>query len=190
VAIGSIDRLMQWGPRRRFRLRYLLLLALVAGALFALGRHAWREWRWRYIVIHHTASDAGNLEYYRRLHKEERGWPDIAYHFVINNGAANTVPGQVEESDLWKDRRSGYSTRNTYINTVGIAIVMVGNLDRHPPLALQYQALVSLLVNLSREYRIPPERIIGHRELQQTKCPGQYLNMAKLREDVARELAR
>lgn len=181
---------MQSGPRRRFRLRYLLLLAVAAGAFVFLGRHAWREWRWRYIVIHHTASDAGNLEYYRRLHKEERGWPDIAYHFVVNNGASNTVPGQIEESNLWKERSRGYSTRNTYVNMVGIAVVMVGNLERHAPTTLQYQSLVSLLVTLAREYDIPPERIIGHRELQQTKCPGQHLDMAKLREDVARELAR
>lgn len=155
-----------------------------------IARHAWREWRWRYIVVHHTASDAGNLEYYRRMHQEERGWPDIAYHFVVNNGASNTVPGQIEESNLWKNRSPGYSTRNTYINTVGIAVVMVGNLERHPPAALQYQSLVSLLVTLAREYYIPPERIIGHRELQHTKCPGKHLDMNRLRADVRRELER
>jgi len=173
---------------RRYRLRHLLLLIVVAGAVFFIGRHAWREWRWRYIVVHHTASDAGNLEYYRQIHTEERGWPDIAYHFVINNGASNTVPGQVEESGLWQSRSGGYSTKITYINTFGIAVVMVGNLERHPPSILQYQSLVKLLVNLSKKYNIPPERIIGHRELQQTKCPGRHLDMVKVREDVANAL--
>lgn len=173
---------------RRLRIRHVLLLLVLAGALFLAGRVYWREHRFRYIVVHHTASDVGNLEYYRRFHQAERGWPDIAYHFVVNNGASNTVPGQIEESDLWKERRRGYSTRDFYVNTVGIAVVMVGNLENHAPGELQYQALVRLLANLSQEYSIPPERIIGHRELQQTKCPGKHLQMDRVREDITRAL--
>lgn len=174
---------------RKFRLRHWLLLLFVIGAFLFTGRYLWREKRWRYIVIHHTASDAGNLEYYKRIHQTERGWPDIAYHFVVNNGASGTVPGQIEVSDLWRNRSRGLSTKITYINYLGIAVVMVGNLERHKPSTLQYQALVQLLANLSTDYKIPVDRMIGHRELQQTACPGKHLDLEKLRQDVSKKLS-
>ncbi len=163
------------------RVYVMLFIILIIIVIYFLSQYIWREKRWRYIVIHHSASDIGNLEYYRRLHQEERGWDDIAYHFVINNGTLQTVPGQIEESDLWKQRRPGYSTKNWLVNTFGISIVLVGNLENHPPLPQQYESLLNLLERLAREYHIPPERVFGHREIQNTKCPGKYLNMAKIR---------
>ena len=101
----------------------------------------------------------------------------------------NTTIGQIEESDLWKARKANLSTRSWYANWFGIAVVMVGNFERHAPAPLQQEALIRLLVNLSRNYNIPPERIVGHREIQNTACPGKYLDMHRLREAVRRELA-
>jgi N-acetylmuramoyl-L-alanine amidase len=164
----------------------LLILLLI---LFFTGKYLWEEKRWRYIVVHHTASNIGNLEYFRRVHMEQRGWSDIAYHFVINNGTANTAMGEIEESSLWKNRLPNFSTRITYINFFGIAVVMVGNFETHEPPPLQREALINLLTNLSRKYNIPPERIVGHREVSPTACPGKFLNMVKVREDVARALS-
>lgn len=152
--------------------------------LFAV--YFWRELRWRYIVIHHTASDIGDLDYYRRLHMEERGWPDIAYHFIINNGSSNTVAGQVEVSNLWKNRSINYSTKVSYLNYFGIAIVMVGNFEAHPVSAVQWESLVNLTASLSDRYGIPPDRIIGHREAWETACPGKHLSLERLRDEVRR----
>ncbi|GIX41651.1 MAG: hypothetical protein KatS3mg129_1384 [Leptospiraceae bacterium] len=166
---------------------YIFIIVFIIISIFYL-RYWWKEKRWRYIVVHHTASDIGNLEYYKRLHQKERGWDDVAYHFVIDNGTFQTIPGQIEESDLWKKRKRGYSTRNWLVNTFGIAIVIVGNLQKHPPLPQQYESLIHLITNLAKEYNIPPERIFGHREIQNTECPGKYLNMAKVRLDVKRRL--
>lgn len=166
---------------------YIILFLLVI-IILILSYYWWVEKRWRYIVIHHTASDFGNLEYYKRLHQKERGWDDIAYHFVINNGSFETIPGQIEESNLWKKRKSGYSTKNWLVNTFGIAIVLVGNLENHPPLPQQYESLINLVTNLSKKYNIPPERIFGHREIQNTNCPGKFLNMAKLRLEIKKRL--
>ncbi len=170
------------------RLRLLLagILVTLIAALFFAGRYAWREKRWRWIVVHHTASDVGNLEYYRRLHREERGWRDIAYHFLINNGSSNTAVGQVEESTLWKNRESHFSTRDAYLNVFSIAVVLVGNFEKHRVPELQKEALVKLLADLSHEYSIPPDRIVGHREISSTACPGKNLNMADLRTEVAK----
>lgn len=174
------------------RVRGLILLIILIGVsgifLYAGGRYFWREMRWRYIVVHHTASDVGDLDYYRKLHMEERGWPDIAYHFLINNGSYNTAVGQVEVSNLWKRRSHHYSTRKTYLNYFGIAVVLVGNFEKHDVPALQRESLIQLLYRLAKDYNIPPEHIVGHREVWNTACPGKHLNMIQVRRDVARLL--
>ncbi|MCS7204161.1 MAG: N-acetylmuramoyl-L-alanine amidase [Leptospiraceae bacterium] len=166
------------------KLKFYFTFFLIFVFAFWLLKYLWEEKRWRYIVIHHSASDIGNLEYYKKLHQEEKGWDNIAYHFVINNGSMGTIPGQIEESELWKKRKSGYSTKNWLVNTFGISIVIVGNLEEHPPLPQQYEALLNLVFQLSKKYDIPPERIFGHREIQNTKCPGKHINMAKLRKEI------
>ena len=168
--------------------RRFVLFFLFAILLLFFGRYLWKEKRWRYIVIHHTASDIGNMDYYRRLHIKDKGWPDIAYHFVINNGSFNTTMGQIEESNLWKEKTLNYSTKVSYINYFGIAVVLVGNFDLHGVSPLQWESLVNLSATLAEEYNIPPERIVGHREIWETACPGKYLDMVRLREDVGKIL--
>jgi len=169
---------------RRFKL--VIILLLFAGFLFVYygGRYWWRERRWRYIVIHHTASDIGNLEYYRQMHQKERGWPDIAYHFLINNGSYNTSVGQIETSSLWINRSHHYSTKVSYINYFGIAIGLVGNFQKHPLPTLQREALINLVTRLSKQYSISPDRIVGHRELWETDCPGRFLNLNQIRKAI------
>jgi len=164
----------------------ILIFCIVS--VFAGARYWWREHRFRYIVVHHTASDYGDLKYYREVHQKERGWSDIAYHFLINNGTANTSMGQIEESDLWKTRSRNFSTKVDYINYFGIAVVLVGNFENHKVPPVQRESLINLLVRLAKTYDIPPDRIIGHRELQQTACPGKHLNMSEIRESVKKSL--
>lgn len=171
----------------RHWLRYLLIVIALL-FLYLLGDYMWREMRWRFIVVHHTASDVGNMEYYRALHMKKHGWPDIAYHFLIDNGSMNTSIGQIEVSSLWENRTLNYSTQVSYVNYLGIAVALVGNFDKHDVHPLQYEALIHLLVNLSMRYHIPPERIVGHGEIQATHCPGTHLDMAKVRADVARAI--
>lgn len=171
---------------RKLRLRHFFLFTVFI--LFStLGlRYCWREMRWRYIVIHHTAADIGNLEFYRKLHQSR--WGELAYHIIINNGSDNTAAGQIEYSKGWRERKNHYSTRKSYLNYFGIAIALVGDFDKHPMPSIQKQIFIRLLINLAREYSIPPERIIGHREVQNTKCPGRYIDMVEVRSLVAKSL--
>ena len=170
----------------RLRLRHLFLFMALLLLLILSGRYYWREMRWRYIVIHHTAADIGNLEFYRKQH--EKRWGELAYHIVINNGSENTAAGQIEYSEGWRKRKHHYSTRKTYLNYFGIAIALVGDFEKHPIPPVQKQILIRLLVNLASEYDISPEHIIGHREAQNTKCPGKHLSMLEIRSLVAKNL--
>ena len=166
--------------------RYLFILLLVLLMLFLTGRYWWREMRWRYIVIHHTAADFGSLDFFRRIHQKR--WGDLAYHIVINNGSDNTAAGQIEYSQRWIKRQSHYSTEKSYLNHFGIAIVLVGDFEKHPIPLIQKQILIRVLLNLAEKYNIPAKRIIGHREVQNTKCPGRHISMVEIRALVAKGL--
>ena len=172
-------------PPGRINKIIIIALVLVTVSVFfwLYGRYWWQEKRWRYIVIHHTASDTGNLEYYREMHRK-RGWPDIAYHFLINNGSLNTAMGQIQQSSLWEKRDINYSSRVSWVNYFGIAIGLVGNFEKHRVPPLQKEALINLAAGLAERYDIPPERIIGHREIQNTACPGRFVNLNEVREAV------
>ncbi|MBM4054820.1 MAG: hypothetical protein FJ264_09150 [Planctomycetes bacterium] len=50
-----------------------------------LDRYSVREWK--YIVIHHSASESGCAAEFDKFHREKRHWENgLGYHFVIGNG--------------------------------------------------------------------------------------------------------
>ena len=55
----------------------------------ATGRSAWdvpqTDRQWRYVVLHHSATDSGSAAEFDKLHRR-RGWDELGYHFVITNG--------------------------------------------------------------------------------------------------------
>ena len=172
---------------KKYRPHFIIILIIIA-VLF-LGRYCWREYRWRFIVIHHTASESGNLDYIRKIHIKERGWHDIAYHFVINNGSMGTAPGQIEISDLWLSREANLSTQLNYVNIFAISVVLIGNFENQDIPHLQKESLIRLLTNLSIKYGIPPERVIGHGEIQNTACPGGHIDMNGIRHLLRQKLS-
>ena len=58
---------------------------------------------------------------------------------------------------------------------------MIGDFEKHPMPTVQKQILIRLLINLAHEYDIPSERIIGHREVQNTKVSRKYIDMVEIR---------
>lgn len=150
---------------------------------YPVMRYLWREYRWRWIIVHHSGSDSGDLAFIKKVH-QQKGYEGVAYHFIINNGSRGTIAGQIEQSSRWKSRENAGSTLRDHVNEYGIAIVMVGNLQNHPPSEQQKEALINLLVRLSGKYNISIDKIRGHRELQNTKCPGKYMDMEKIRQEI------
>ena len=144
--------------------------------------------RWVYIVIHHTASKKGNLTYFRQIHMTQKGWPDIAYHFVIDNGTMNTQMGAVEISNLWRRNHRNFGTNDSKHNAQSIAIALIGNFEKTQVPHEQWHSLVGLTLKLAYEHKIPIENIIGHREVSNSVCPGKYLSIKMLQQDVRARL--
>jgi hypothetical protein len=142
--------------------------------------------KWRYIVIHHTASDVGSLGKIDQWHKS-KGWDGCGYHFVIGNGT-NSSDGLIQVSQRWLDQGVGAHTRladgfardrglaANYYNECGIGIVLVGNFDNGPPDARQMASLAKLLNYLMDRCQIPESHVVTHGGVDQTHCPGHYFS--------------
>lgn len=134
---------------------------------------------WKYIVIHHSATDSGNAEVFDRAHRA-RGWDGLGYHFVVTNGRGG-ADGKVEVSRRWKTQKWGAhtgGTPNNEYNNFGIGICLVGDFIEKMPSERQLASLAELLAELTERFDIAPENIIGHCDApdSETLCPGEALH--------------
>ena len=158
-----------------------------------------KEWEaagyrpWRHVVVHHSASERGNAEMFDKYHREQRGWDELGYHFVITNGR-DGADGKVEVGPRWRTQKWGAhcgGTPNNEYNNYGIGICVVGDFSHRLPSKAQRASLRRLVLYLIRKYSIPPDQVIGHCDAPetQTACPGSALHRY-VRETLRPELRR
>ena len=120
------------------------------------------------VIVHCSATPAGRdvtAADIRRWHKEERGFADIGYHFVVR------LDGRVECG-----RRlsvAGAHCRGHNSRSVGVCYVGGIGSDGRPAdtrTPAQRQALLGLLTALRR--RFPSASIHGHRDFAAKACPS------------------
>jgi N-acetyl-anhydromuramyl-L-alanine amidase AmpD len=142
---------------------------------------------WRYIVIHHSATTGGTIESITKGHLD-RGFEEIGYHFLINNGKSlGTHNGEVAATTRWTQQMAGAHCKvaeHPEFNDEGIGVCLVGDLDVDQPTAEQMASLQMLVEVLREHYDIPIERIVGHRDLKATKCPGKNFPMDQFLKDL------
>ena len=139
-----------------------------------------RPWRW--IVIHHSATDAGSAAAFDNFHRNGRHWDELGYHFVIGNGGG-AGDGAVEVGSRWPKQKWGAHCcvgDNEEYNYFGIGICLVGNFERYRPSEAQMQSLARLVGYLSARYTIDESHIIGHGSVGDTRCPGRGFPMGDL----------
>jgi len=141
---------------------------------------------WQFIVIHHSDTPAGGAMAFDKFHRQVRGWDELGYHFVIGNGT-DTADGAVEVGSRWPKQKQGAHTKtpDNRFNDFGIGICLVGNFDHDRPTAAQMRSLVKLVAHLERTYKIPTDRVIGHKDAKSTDCPGRFMSVADVRRQAA-----
>ena len=144
---------------------------------------------WKYIVIHHSATNAGSVKAFHKFHTRQ-GYGGIAYHFVIGNGNG-MKDGEVKETFRWRQKIAGthVSVNSWEHNVFGIGVCLVGNLENKSPTTAQMKALKKLISKLKNTYHIEDENIIGHKHVryddasnktEKTACPGKKLELKQL----------
>lgn len=141
-----------------------------------------RSSKWRYVIIHHSATERGSALMFLRAHLR-RGFADLGYHFVINNGTMKKRDGQVEVSRRWLKQEKGAHCKACGMNYRGIGVCIVGNFSKGSVSEKQMDTLVCLIRMLCEKYRIPHSRVIGHRHARgaRTECPGKRFPWKELR---------
>lgn len=134
---------------------------------------------WKYIVIHHSATDGGNAELFDRSHRA-RGFDELGYHFVITNGNGAS-DGLIEVGSRWWKQKWGAHTGGTpdnEYNNFGIGIGVVGDFTDRLPSKAQLASLRRLVRCLVEAHDVPAGNVIGHRDAPNTAtaCPGEKLH--------------
>jgi len=165
----------------------------VLGAL--LGTEQSNNWkpdnlsdRWKCIVIHHSATNAGGADAFDKNHKG-RGWDELGYHFVIGNGT-HTPDGKVEVGPRWHKQKHGAhcKTPDKYFNNHGIGICLVGDFTRTKPTAKQLKALDELIKFLTETCKIDKKHVTTHKHVTgKTECPGHHFPTERYTNDSSSE---
>lgn len=130
--------------------------------------------KWRYIVIHHSASASGTPKgmdaYHRNVRHMENG---LAYHFVIGNGNGMT-DGSLYAGPRWRGQLDGGHLASESLNAKAIGICLVGDFSKSKPTARQMQTLHALVSYLRVRCKLPVSAVKLHRQIntKPTECPG------------------
>ena len=150
------------------------------------------ENNWKYIVIHHSATESGNAANFDRYHRKVKHWKfGLAYHFVIGNGSGSD-DGEIEVGTRWRKQIHGAHTANMDFNRIAIGICIVGNLEDEMLTPKQFDSIYQIILHLSRRYSIPLSNIIMHNQVIQKKgtlCPGKNFPYTDLTNKLANVLA-
>lgn len=146
---------------------------LLAPVIAATRRIRVDSSRWRYIVCHHSAIEAGNAEIYGKAHERRGMEHGLAYHFVIGNGI-DSGDGEIEIGPRWQQQLRGGHVRSTTVNDSGIGICLVGNMENHAPTRRQRQAMNELIDFLRQGYVRRNVEVTVHKwvDKNHTVCPG------------------
>lgn len=124
------------------------------------------------IVIHHAGFPDGDkdssAEEIHKFHQEVNGWAGIGYHFVIRKD------GTIEQGR----KLSAVGAHALHHNKNSIGICVAGNFNLAKPRHEQMDSLKLLTAWLCQKYKLNPMKkgvIVGHRNLNDTSCPGDNL---------------
>lgn len=142
----------------------------------------------RWIVIHHsaTAGDINTVHNIIENQKRRYGADSVrdTYHYIISKEGIITkwideghVAGHcgVDGTPDWENP----------CNFNSISVCFAGNFEEQKEMpSTQFGAGVSLLRRLAKKYVLGKDRIIGHRDVIPTQCPGRYFPLETIREEV------
>ena len=145
--------------------------------------------RWKYIIVHHSATQDGGARRFDQSHRSN-GMDEMGYHFVIGNGT-DTPDGKIEVGSRWRQQKHGAHCRvspddsNEY-NKHGIGICLVGDFEYTRPSRAQMKSLIHLTNGLLAYTHLPPSAVYYHRDFKSTKCPGRYFPYSTYRRALQR----
>lgn len=126
------------------------------------------------LTVHHQGADTTRVERQEdvaRLLRHvaqshlKRGYGDIGYHAIIDRSGV-----------VWEGRSLRYQGAHVSGHNPGnIGVMLLGNFERQRPSARQLDSLASTVRAFCSALDIAGRRVLGHRDLASTLCPGRYV---------------
>lgn len=137
------------------------------------------NWQWNgslskrartdYIALHHAEASKATVQDIDRWHKDN-GWCGIGYHFYVRKDG--TI---YEGRPLW-----ALGAHVSGMNNCSIGICAEGAYGRETMPAVQKKAICELIVYLKDNF-YPNAKIVGHREIGDSNCPGNNYPLADIK---------
>ncbi|MEG1002069.1 peptidoglycan recognition protein family protein [Clostridium sp.] len=127
------------------------------------------------LIIHHSASKDVSPETIHKWHLD-KGYGGIGYHYYIR-----------KDGIIYRGRDEKVKGAHTINeNSKSIGICLEGNYEVDKASKAQIDSLVKLGTSLTVKYNI--EDIVGHRDCNQTLCPGKNIDIHNIKSDIASNL--
>ncbi|MBP2477455.1 hypothetical protein JOF53_006327 [Crossiella equi] len=149
------------------------------------------------IIVHHTAT-ANSTDYslahafalsrsIQNYHMDSNGWIDTGQHFTNSRGGHITEGRHRSLEVLRAGARHVVSAHASGQNNVALGIENEGLYTSVGPTTAQWNSLVALCKYMCQQYGIATSQIFGHRDFNNTACPGNVLygRLPELRRAVA-----
>ena len=160
--------------------------------------------QWQAIVIHHSATPAGDSVTLNRQHTAS-GLAGLGYHFVIGNGqglgdglvevgyrwnrqlaGAHVASASATESRNGLDRSSLSTSDADQYNRHSIGICMIGNGNRREFTDRQSHELITIVRALQAQFGIPGAAVYLHSDLSKVSSPGKFFPTAEFEAQIRR----
>lgn len=142
------------------------------------------DWKWagglsnrastEYIALHHAAAVTCTAAQVDQWHKDN-DWSGIGYHyFVRKNGT------------IYRGRpENKMGAHVSGMNNCSLGICAEGNYDVETTMpTAQYNAIVELIADIKTRY--PNAKVVGHRDIGSSDCPGRYYPLDRIKDDAER----
>jgi len=134
-----------------------------------------------HIMLHHSLTRDGQTVSWgaiRRHHVGTRSFREIGYHYGVE-----LVGDHYEVLMGRSELDPAVACPEEEMNARALHVCCVGNFDDAPPPSAMLEAVVGLVILPAMvEYGLPPERIIGHRDIDPTRtCPGSLFDLEIVR---------
>lgn len=152
------------------------------------------------VIVHHTAGPNGTdysqsaafsiARSIQNYHMDHNGWIDSGQQFTIGRGG-HIMEGRHRSLEvLGGGTRHVVGAHTSGQNTVALGIENIGTYITASPTTALWNSLVNLVAYMCQQYAISPSRIYGHRDYNNTQCPGDrlYAMLPQLRNEVAAKL--
>lgn len=138
------------------------------------------NWNWKsglstrattdYIVLHHAAAVNCTPQDIDNWHKGN-GWTGIGYHFFVRKDG--TI---YRGRPLWA---LGAHVAGSNSNSIGICAE--GNFDIEKQMRDEQKYAIAELLDYLHKYHFPNAKIVGHRDIGSSACPGKYYPLEELK---------